>query len=349
MKTRLKVVKNFLKDPLKKNYFTIIKEFLTYSWRQKRFVKQYFTYFIYRKGAPSLDNFVDDRIIYRIWRNKELYPAELTKNLNNKLLFYEICQKNQINTPYLLAYNEKQQFFIEDKPQKITSFNDFQKLLTTLVKKEPAQAIFVKPIDGHQGENCYKITLEKLEDLALLETIFTQVIKSNFIFQRLVIQHPTVNLINKSSVNTIRFSVFIKDDGEVELLSAFMRVGQAGSEIDNITAGGYFVPIDLATGKFRGEGIQKLKTGYHPYSHTLETNILLDGYQLPDIAAAIALVKKAAATFQLRLTGWDLALAEDGPIIIEGNTSYGIGSCDLAYGGYMKHPVFLEVIDKFGQ
>ena len=346
---KLTMVKHVLQDPLKKNYFTMIKELISYSIQEKRFVKEYFTYFIYQKGSIGLENYVPEKIIFKFWENKELYPKELTKNLNNKLFFYQVCKANGINTPEVLAYNEFNNFYINDELRVINNVSEFTVLLKELIAKEKSETIFIKPIAGMEGIGCYRITLERVNNDGFIQKIFEDVVKESFLFQSFVVQHKDVNVINPSSVSTIRFSVYIKDDGEVEIFSAFMRVGRSGREVDNIAQGGYFAPIDLNTGKFSGPGIQELMTGYKTYTHSIETNTLIEGYQLPNFDEAKELVIKAVKAFQLRLTGWDISLAEDGPIAIEGNTNYAINCSDLAHGGYMNLPVFLEVIEKFGQ
>jgi hypothetical protein len=48
----------------------------------------------------------------------------------------------------------------------------------------------------------------------------------------------------------------------------------------------------------------------------------------------------------LRLVGWDIAIVEHGPILIEGNSDYDIAASNLAYGGYRTNPVFRKVLNE---
>jgi glutathione synthase/RimK-type ligase-like ATP-grasp enzyme len=69
---------------------------------------------------------------------------------------------------------------------------------------------------------------------------------------------------------------------------------------------------------------------------------------LPHIEEAIEIVKKAASLMPgLRLVGWDVGFSDEGPVIIEGNSDYGINSNDLMYGGYLKNEKFMEVLMEF--
>lgn len=50
----------------------------------------------------------------------------------------------------------------------------------------------------------------------------------------------------------------------------------------------------------------------------------------------------------LRLVGWDVGIGESEPVLIEGNSDYGINSNDMAYGGYLTNPVFRKVLKEIG-
>jgi hypothetical protein len=46
----------------------------------------------------------------------------------------------------------------------------------------------------------------------------------------------------------------------------------------------------------------------------------------------------------LRLVGWDVAIGESGPVLIEGNSDYDISGNDLTEGGYLANPRFRKVL-----
>ena len=55
-----------------------------------------------------------------------------------------------------------------------------------------------------------------------------------------------------------------------------------------------------------------------------ETNVAFDGFQLPWWAELRDLVTRGARAFaKLPALGWDVAIAEDGPILIETNWQFG--------------------------
>jgi hypothetical protein len=46
----------------------------------------------------------------------------------------------------------------------------------------------------------------------------------------------------------------------------------------------------------------------------------------------------------LRLIGWDVAIGESGPVLIEGNSNYEISGSDFLNGGYLANTTFRKVL-----
>lgn len=344
MHHRLKEVLYFFQDPAKKSYFKIGQEVIKYWREHKAFPKQYFTYGVYRKGSPALDVYVPESTIRQLWRSTELYPPEKIKNLNNKLAFYQLCAENGLKTPQLYFYNQKQDFFIQNEIQQFSDELAFRTYLLAFLKKLKQTSLFIKPVSGTQGAGCHKLTVEKLSIANGWTELYQEIITGSYIFQETLIQHSAVAALNPSSINTLRMDAYLADDLIVYPISGLLRIGKAGNDVDNVSAGGYFVSVNLATGQLQGVGKNRFKISYATYQMSPGTNIQLAGYQLPEIESAIALVKQATQVFGVRLAGWDVAFTINGPVLIEGNTSYGIGISDMAYGGYMNHPIFPTII-----
>ena len=166
--------------------------------------------------------------------------------------------------------------------------------------------------------------------------------------QETLIQHPEVDCINPYSINTVRIDTYIKENGDVEILSALMRFGRKGSIVDNASSsGGFFIGLDLESGKLADYGMQFLNLGNkYIYEHP-DTKIKLQGHHIPYIEETKKLVIKAAKCLGDRLVGWDVAITPKGPALIEGNSKYHIGMQEMAYGGYRRHPVFREILEKY--
>jgi hypothetical protein len=178
--------------------------------------------------------------------------------------------------------------------------------------------------------------------------IYAQVIKSEFIFQETVRQHPELNKLNSSCLNTIRMDTFTDRNGNIEIISSFIRMSISNSHVDNISSGGCSVSVDLETGKLKKYGYSMFVT-YGPgvYTYHPTTNVVFENFTIPMFNEAKELVLKTASCMPgLRLVGWDVAISENGPVIIEGNSDYEIRGSDFAYGGYRTNKIFRKVLDE---
>lgn len=100
-------------------------------------------------------------------------------------------------------------------------------------------------------------------------------------------------------------------------MPSILRIGQGNTFVDNGGAGGILAPIDLETGIIHSIPMDKLLNKYiiHP-----DTGVQIIGYKIPRWNEAIALARKLAYVVpSVRYVGWDLALTDDGWIMIEGN------------------------------
>jgi len=131
-----------------------------------------------------------------------------------------------------------------------------------------------------------------------------------------VIQHPKMASLCPTSVNTCRIATLLGDKQQ-GIVYAFLRIGN-GKVMDNVDCGGMAARIDLATGTLQTVGADKQGNTYlkHPM-----TNTSIVGFKIPFWEEAKAMCLKAAQKIpQLRFVAWDVAITEDGPTFIEGNS-----------------------------
>lgn len=140
---------------------------------------------------------------------------------------------------------------------------------------------------------------------------------ADFVVQEVVVQSPEMAQFNQSSLNTFRITS-LHLNGRVSILSSIVRVGKQGSVVDNVGAGGYAVGVG-------NDGTVK-ECGYtakgdvvrQTYGGKLLSNIRLDGYEKVKSSA----LKLHSWMPYVPLIGWDLAIREDGQVIlIEMNAS----------------------------
>lgn len=148
----------------------------------------------------------------------------------------------------------------------------------------------------------------------------TNSIERDIIVQRPIRQHEGMNILNSSSVNTIRLVTMLSQDG-VKLYLAMLRMGLNGARVDNAGSGGIACGID-ESGRLKRYAYSyagaKLET--HPSSGQT-----FEGFEIPSFTKACQLVYSLHPMVpDFRIVSWDVAIGEDGePILIEANLNSG--------------------------
>jgi hypothetical protein len=135
-----------------------------------------------------------------------------------------------------------------------------------------------------------------------------------YMLQDTVIQHPDLQNLNPSCVNTLRL-VTIDDGIQVHNLSGILRTGTGNSITDNATLGGLGCGIgdDGYLMKEAFDGLVRIDR--HP-----DSGICFDGFRVPWYAEARELTRKMHMTFHcFFMIAWDIAVTASGPVVIEAN------------------------------
>ncbi|MDR1735148.1 MAG: hypothetical protein LBR73_09770 [Oscillospiraceae bacterium] len=146
------------------------------------------------------------------------------------------------------------------------------------------------------------------------------------LWEEAIVQSPEMAALAPDSVNTVRVMTLIDGKGEVHLLGAFLRMG-VGAAVDNLDYGGCAAKVSLDTGKidFPAQDKTGATFAFHPKSGT---NI--QGFQVPQWEAVMSMVRQAAQIEPtVRYLGWDAAITERGPLLIEANTIPSNHLCQL--------------------
>lgn len=307
----------------------------------------YFGRLLFKRRIKNFKDFLPNKFSGRITC---LFNDNREKDvLDNKLSFDLFYRQYNLNLPNILMYNDKNLFVTGINKLEINNINEFVRLLKGVFNNGLSRdsVIIKKTVASSSGKSIYKLFRDQIDagDNALKD-VYSEVIKSEFLFQETIRQHPELNRLSSSSLNTLRIDTFIDRDGKIDIISGLLRMSINNTHIDNITLGGCQVGIVLETGKLKKYGFSNIKlTGLkeltrHPITHTVFEN-----FRVPFFSEAKELVLRAAAFKpSMRLVGWDVAITESGPVIIEGNFDYAIAGNDVAYGGYMTNPVFRKIL-----
>ncbi len=165
--------------------------------------------------------------------------------------------------------------------------------------------------------------------------------------EEFIVQHPSLMALSPSAVNTVRVITQLNADDEVVLLGARLRVSE-NSPVDNMASGNFAAAIDIETGKVNTPGVYSDITKDDVKVHPV-TGVEVVGFQVPYWSEIIDMVQKAALHVpENRSIGWDVAVTEQGPELIEGNHDW----CKLVWQLPVKQglkPVLQRHWDEYRQ
>jgi hypothetical protein len=254
----------------------------------------------------------------------------------DKLQFHELCVRNKLPSPAIIAVFEPD----------LTDSRELRAQIETVAQNE---GVFFKPRFGLRAQGVGCIGLEKSGqwqariggksfEFDTWQQVFDGLssIKQSLVFQKHLQNHPVLAGINPSVLHTIRLVTF-RDGEEVHALEALLRLGKRGSLTDNISAGGIGVPIDLET-NILGKGTTK-NTADLPFSiHSCEPGGKeFVGLSVPFFEEAVELGKRVHEYFpEIFSLGHDIAILSDGPVIMETNHIWGDNqeTFDVGHGSY---------------
>lgn len=192
-------------------------------------------------------------------------------------------------------------------PKDYPEYEAFIRKHPVFVKKQVYESCG-KSIERIDIKTCGKTEKELFDDFLSQEKV---------ILEELVRQGEATAVFNSSSVNTVRCITLNTRHG-VKTPYCFMKIGRAGSFVDNGGAGGILVGLDEKTGITNTAGVDELRNVYdvHP-----DSGIPFCGHQLPDWDKLLTICKEMAAGIPaVPFIGWDLAYTDRNEwVVIEGN------------------------------
>lgn len=152
------------------------------------------------------------------------------------------------------------------------------------------------------------------------------------------VSHKAIQLINSSALNTTRIYTILGVDG-VDYLGGYQAFATDGAPIDSWQFGSVYVAIDVDEETLKPYGITSLsdKRDGVLYEHP-NSKIKFEAYKLPELKKAVDLCKRAHAFFYgVYVIGWDIALTDEGPMVVEVNERPGINVLQSLDGGVRKN------------
>ena len=278
-------------------------------------------YCVFRYGF-CLSDYLNYKLYNKKKKERKQYVSTRTENK-----FYETVSPSAYKQRYTVKPNFLEDFKEYTKRDFIVpKEGEYDKFLKFLDEHD---VFMSKPYDGLGGAD---VKREYAKDITDKKEYFENAIKNRIFLEELVIQHPEMNKLCEKSVNTMRIMTF-NDHGKSRIIWMGLRVGNGINAIDNFHAKGMAVNINVSTGKLVGNAIDKDLNEYteHPVTH-----VKFDGFQIPCFKEAKEMVLKASLeSDKILVVGWDVAISDKGPVIIEGNRRPGFDIVQVLSGGKM--------------
>ncbi len=265
---------------------------------------------------------------------ERLNPAGATDLVQDKLYFARACADREIPTPPVVAVLTR----TPDRAATIATW-------AAALERDAPEQFVVKPVSGQRG-----IGVRVLERRArgggepgrparswpTLAGELEAGPGSTLLLQpRLRSRDDVRRLTGRDALQTYRIVTLLDEDDRAGVLYAVLRLavddvlldgfraadsGATGNLIARVQADGTLaVPVGVAPSGFGLVRVQR-----HPHS-----GVVLAGAPAPGWAEARSLAIRTAEAFcELRTVGWDVAVTDEGVVIVEGNAWWG-ASADL--------------------
>ncbi|MBQ1352846.1 MAG: hypothetical protein IIY39_02670 [Firmicutes bacterium] len=207
--------------------------------------------------------------------------------------------------------------------------------------------VIYKPAFGSRGKGTEAVSL----DPENLKEAFDHITSlPDGVVEEFVKQHPDMNKLTPASVNTIRIVTVssnekpVTPDGKkADIAYAAVRIGGGSSIVDNFHSGGVVAAVDLENGVICTDAADmKAKT----YKTHPATGTVFKGFVIPCFKEAKELVYRMIEEKEVEgYIGWDIAISEDGPVLIEVNTQPGAVLISTPYAA--EHKGMKPVMEKY--
>ena len=203
-----------------------------------------------------------------------------------------------------------------------------------------------KPADGHRGQGVkvFNLTGDRKSVFDKISSLREGVVEAY------LVQHHALSELAPGSVNTIRIVTLSSNDWPVtkdgkmmDIAYASLRIGEGKAVVDNFHSGGMVACLDLETGEVVTDATDQEGNVFkkHPMTGTV-----IRGTRVPFFKEAVEMVKDAVMSRRLQgYLGWDIAVTEDGPELIEINNQPGIVLLQTPYAP--EHKGMKYVLEKY--
>lgn len=253
-----------------------------------------------------------------------LNPVKYYSLARNKYMAHKMLENTGVRKSDLYCYYQPEARYIASD-ENASNLGEVLRIL----KQKNVNSCVIKTTESSHGDNVWVIINIVYQDMDAMLTRFDgkKLLLSSvlgqeaLIFESVVKQTKQFASFNESSVNTVRFMTTLYPDGTAKIIATFIKIGRAGKCVDNAGGGGNVdVCVDTDSGEIKYaiqfDGWHNTKDiDCHPDSGSRLNGVIIENWQ-----AIKEEVKKFQQAFPYcKAAGWDIAITDGGPVVIEVN------------------------------
>ena len=293
--TFIKNVK-YLSKKEKKSFITILFDIIKCSVIHSTSFMDYFLLRFFNKTEEERKEYAGTGFMYEY--QLKMNPIHSRKILSDKVEFFRHFNQSIGRDWYILS-----------------EFSENKNYIIALLQR--SKKIVLKDSKGQAGKE-----VEVINSIDY-ESLISYMNQRKFdLIEEFVYQHYKLQKLAPRGLNTIRIITQINKNNEVDIIGTILRLS-IDSNTDNLSVGNAAASIDLKTGIVDRKAVYgdftKKDIDVHPIS-----GVRIVGFKIPFWEECIQLVKNAALhSLENKSIGWDVAVTDNGPILIEGNHNWG--------------------------
>lgn len=319
---------------------------------------EYYSNQVYRVDLSFSDkkSFVGKKGSFRL--NLRLSPYQVTglrPFVRDKVLYAAVMNQFGFAVPQMQAV------FAEDRHYGTLAVLKTAEDIETFMLEDAEYPLFVKPEEGSGSVGSALISEIDSDSRELLlsngkrvdlRAFANEVVRDygeGFLFQDAVRQHRLLTEVAGQAVGSIRV-VTVNDGSGPTCLYALWKIPSPRAMSDNYwQPGSMLAEIDKSSGRVlqcrRGSGPDQEMLDRHPVS-----GVVFSGMQIPHWDAVLRLASDAHAMMpKFGVIGWDIAITEDSPVIIESNANPHHMLYQLSTGRGILSAEFKPVFDRVAE
>ena len=270
-------------------------------------------------------------------------PATARPQVDDKLYFHRLCMAAGLPVPTLHAVLSQRGTRIDDFPllsdfSAVLRHFDGQNVRLILKPQNDALGTGVRFVELRDGK-VFDMAGVPIDVAAFGAALEVDMVRDDYLVQGFVKPHPAMAALGSGkALGTFRILAHATS-GEVTLLYVLARIPCGDNVHDNFSggrSGNLIAAVDPDSGRLQaacGRRDQRFDRLIERFDVNPDTGRPIAGESVPHWAEIRTLVERAARSFsELPVLGWDIALAEEGPLIIEANCNPDIIGAQVSLG-----------------